>query len=271
MDVFITPNDVPLLTGDEPILPEITVRHFWAWALGDLRLNANRGMLAQFLVANAVGDARLRDDGWGNFDVLTPDGVKVEVKSSGYLQSWRQTRLSKIVFSGLIGRPWSDETGMGTTPEVRADVFVFAVHSCQDPNSYDPLDLDSWEFYVLPAATIRQFGQRLLGLPRVQKLAGSPITWAELRGAVKIASEDSAADTDSPLRTLVPRVIGQTEQALITKSMSRSSSQAGSLTHEEFMALVPSEQRDLAAAIMHTAEAAGFNLAGYRTGGDRRG
>src|SRR5689334_1809608 len=90
--------ETPLLTGEEEILPGATVRDFWAWALGDLRLNANRGMLAQFLVARAVGDVRPRDDGWGNFDVLTPEGIKVEVKSSGYLQSWRQTRPSRIVF-----------------------------------------------------------------------------------------------------------------------------------------------------------------------------
>ncbi|MDP9359217.1 MAG: hypothetical protein M3R02_28820 [Chloroflexota bacterium] len=189
MDTFITPNEAPLLTGDEPILPDVTVRDFWAWALGDLRLNANRGMLAQFLVAKAVGDTRLRDDGWGDFDVLTPERIEVEVKSSGYLQSWQQARPSKIVFSGLMGRRWSAETGYTATPEVRADVFVFAVHTCQDPNAYDPLDLTAWAFYVLPATIIRELGQKSLSLPRVQSLGGSTLAWPDLRLAVLAAAE----------------------------------------------------------------------------------
>ncbi|MDP9358717.1 MAG: hypothetical protein M3R02_26250 [Chloroflexota bacterium] len=183
MATFMSPNEVPVLTGGEPILPNVNVRDFWAWALGDLRLNANRGMLAQFLVAKAVGDTRLRDDGWGDFDVLTPEGITVEVKSSGYLQSWRQARPSKIVFSELMGRSWSAETGRGATPEVRADVFVFAVHTCQDPDAYDPLDLTAWAFYVLPATIIRELGQKSLSLPRVQSLGGSPLAWADLRAA----------------------------------------------------------------------------------------
>ena len=188
MNTFITPNEVLPLNGKEEILPGITVRHVWAWALGDLRLNANRRALAQFLVTNAVGDARLRDDGWRDFDVLTPEGIKVEVKSSGYLQSWRQARPSKIVFSGLMGRSWTEEAGRGATPEVRADVFVFAGHTCQDPNAYDPLDLGAWAFYVLPATIFRQIGQKSVGLPRVRSLGGIPLAWSELRSAVLLAA-----------------------------------------------------------------------------------
>lgn len=81
------PSELPILSGDEPLLPGVRVRDFWAWAMGDLRPNSTRGMLAQFLVAKAVGDTRPLDDGWGDFDVQSPEGIKIEVKSSGYLQS----------------------------------------------------------------------------------------------------------------------------------------------------------------------------------------
>ncbi|MDP9441823.1 MAG: hypothetical protein M3P34_06545, partial [Actinomycetota bacterium] len=173
----------------EPILPGVTVRDFWTWALGDLRLNTNWGMLAQFLDARAVGDDRPRDDRWGNFDVLTPEGVRVEVKSSGYLQSWGQPRPSRIAFSGLLGLSWSAETGYSAEPEVRADVFVYAVHTRQDPGVYDPLDLDAWAFYVLPGSTVRRLGQKFLRLSRVRALTPPPTPWAGLRSAVLLAAE----------------------------------------------------------------------------------
>jgi len=181
------------LTGAEQILPDVSVRDFWAWALGDLRMNSTRGMLAQFLVAKALGDPRLRDDGWGNFDVLTAEGIKVEVKSSGYLQSWKQRNLSKIVFSGLKGRSWDAETGYySAEPEYRADVYIFAVHTCQDPSLYDPLDVDAWIFYVLPARVVRDLGQKTLSLARLTALAPSPVSWSKLPEAVQNSVNQSA-------------------------------------------------------------------------------
>lgn len=172
------------LTGAEQIMPGVSVRDFWAWALGDLRLNSTRGMLAQFLVAKALADPRLQDDGWGNFDVLTPEGLKVEVKASGYLQSWQQKSLSKIVFSGLKARSWDPETRYSAEPEFRADIYVFAVHTCQDLETYDPLDLDAWIFYVLPASVVRDLGQKTLSLARLARLAAGPVKWAKLPDAV---------------------------------------------------------------------------------------
>ena len=180
--------ETPLLTGDETVLLGATVRDFWAWALGDLRLNSARGMLAQFLVARAVGDQRARDEGWGNFDVLAPSGIKIEVKASGYLQSWRQVKPSAIRFTGLKARTWSDETGYSPEPEFRADVYVFAVQTCRDPAAYNPLDLAAWEFYVLPGIRIRELNQNSLGLSSLHALVPNPIPWEGLQSAIQDAA-----------------------------------------------------------------------------------
>jgi len=80
-----------------------TVLDFWRFAMPDLRTNNVRGYLAEFLVAQAVGAAGAKVE-WDAYDVLTPSGTRVEVKSSAYLQVWEQRRLSRIVFSGLRGR-----------------------------------------------------------------------------------------------------------------------------------------------------------------------
>jgi len=67
---------------------DIRVSAFFTWAFSDLRLNIVRGVLAEFLVAKALGDPR---DGvrnaWDNYDVLSREGLRVEIKSSSYLQS----------------------------------------------------------------------------------------------------------------------------------------------------------------------------------------
>ena len=90
-----------LLTGTEVIAgASATVRDFWAWALSNLRSNAVRGMLAEYLVACAVGSrGRPRVD-WDAYDVLTPRQERIEVKSAAYLQAWEQRRESAIIFRG---------------------------------------------------------------------------------------------------------------------------------------------------------------------------
>ena len=52
-----------------------TVLDFWRWAFSDLRDNTRRGVLAEFIVALALGQTGTRRKGWDNFDVLTSTGL----------------------------------------------------------------------------------------------------------------------------------------------------------------------------------------------------
>ncbi|MUL34818.1 hypothetical protein [Gloeocapsopsis dulcis] len=75
----------------------IKLLNFWQWSSSDLLSNTLRGRLAEFLVASALGVASGTRVEWDAIDVVSPSGVKVEVKSSAYLQSWRG-RPSRITF-----------------------------------------------------------------------------------------------------------------------------------------------------------------------------
>ena len=108
----LEPPPTRLLAGDEPIVgTAATVRDFWAWCLSDLRTNTVRPMLAEFLVAQALGAAARPRIEWDSYDVVTPEGIRVEVKSSAYLQAWAQARPSSISFGGLNGRTWDAVAG----------------------------------------------------------------------------------------------------------------------------------------------------------------
>ena len=186
----LTPPPTQLLTGKEPIAgTPATVRDFWAWALSDLRTNTVRPMLAEFLVAQALGAAaRLRIE-WDAYDVVTPEGLRVEVKSSAYLQAWAQTRPSSIRFGGLNGRTWDAAAGYAASATYNANVYVFALVTTRDHASYDPLDPAQWTFWVLPRRTVEATGQRSLALSRVEALAAAPVTHDELAAAVRAASK----------------------------------------------------------------------------------
>ena len=160
-----------------------TVLDFWRYAVPDLRSNTTRGLLAEFLVHRAVG-ARERNTEWENFDVLTPDGLRIEVKTSAYLQAWKQRRLSEIRFSRLRGRTWTPEDGSAAAPSYNADVYVFALHAARTHAEYDPLDIGQWRFHVASRAVVEATGQASLGLAAVRRLCGDPVTYEELAAGI---------------------------------------------------------------------------------------
>jgi hypothetical protein len=183
------PHPIARLEGREPFDGlDATVTDFWRWAFSDLRMNNVRGILAEFLVAKAVGGTEAPKEEWANFDVQTPDGIRIEVKASAYWQSWPQRGPSKIIFSGLTARSWEEDGSYSADRQIRADVFVFAVQACADPVEYDPLDISQWKFYVLPASEIVRTGTRSMSLASLARYEAGPIVWGDLAEAVAAAS-----------------------------------------------------------------------------------
>ncbi len=173
----LTPAQLPPLTGAEHFTEgDATVLDFWRWALGDLRMNNARGYVAEFLVARALGSqAPIRVE-WGAHDVTAADGTRVEVKSSGYLQSWGQRKLSVPRF-GLTGAKLADPMG-------RVDAWVFALHSCREHERYDPLAVEQWRFWAASNHTVEAWQQKSAGVTFVERHLGQPVEWHRLAEAV---------------------------------------------------------------------------------------
>lgn len=70
---------------------------FYEWAYSDLLVNNQRGHLAEFIVATALGiDSQKRSE-WDPYDLKYND-IKIEIKSCAYIQAWKQKTFSKISF-----------------------------------------------------------------------------------------------------------------------------------------------------------------------------
>lgn len=160
---------------------------FWRWAFSDLKQNALRGTLAEFLVAQATGAMPPSTTGWDGYDLIAPDGTKIEVKCSAYLQAWEQPRNSRIGFSRLKGRAWSPGEGYAADATYRADVFVFCVQTATTHEQYDPLDVGQWEFYVVSARAITSLGLRSFGYTTLRRICPEPVNFDALADAVTAA------------------------------------------------------------------------------------
>lgn len=166
---------------------DFDVLSFWSWSSSELLGNALRGVLAEFIVAKAIGaKAQLREE-WDAFDLESTEGIKVEVKSSAYIQSWDQTKLSTISFDIRPTRLWLGESkGYSESIIRQADVYVFCIYAHQEKASANALNLDHWEFYVLPTATLNKLSstQKSIGLSRLLKLKPKKVTFSEIHNSV---------------------------------------------------------------------------------------
>ena len=138
----------PFHKDGEPISGKLL--SFWQWSSSELVGNALRGILAEYLVASDIGCISEVRQEWDAFDVETPEGIKVEVKSGAYLQSWEQKKYSPIQFGIKPTYGWNSETNTRTNKKMRqSDVYVFCVLAHKDKLTVDPMNISQWEFYVL--------------------------------------------------------------------------------------------------------------------------
>ena len=166
---------------------DFSVLDYWRWSASDLVGNTARGILAEYIVARVLKiatDREVRDE-WAPFDLETPDGVKIEVKSAAYVQSWAQARFSRISFGTPKTRAWDSESNSyDSEPKRQADVYVFALFA-QREMPVEPLDLEQWKFYALSALKLDE--RKSISLSALKKLA-SPVAYHELADAVRKAA-----------------------------------------------------------------------------------
>ncbi|MFG2286557.1 hypothetical protein ACGFOU_10925 [Streptomyces sp. NPDC048595] len=165
---------------------------FWSWSCSDLANNTLRGVLAEYLVATALGAATGTRTEWDSVDIRTPEGWHVEVKSTAYLQSWTQSKPTAVSFNIAPTSGWDPKTNT-TLPEKlrRSDVYVFCLLHHQDKQTLNPLDLDQWTFYVLPTRVLdeRCPSQQSIRPSSLQRLNPLETDFTGLQKAVATCAE----------------------------------------------------------------------------------
>ncbi len=123
---------------------------FWIWNQSDLIENRNRGILAEFIVQQALGiKSRTRLE-WNAFDLITEHGIKIEVKSAAYIQAWSQKKISSINFSIEKTKSLLTDNNYSAESKRQADVYIFCLLHHQEQETLDPLKLEQWTFYIVP-------------------------------------------------------------------------------------------------------------------------
>ena len=164
-----------------------SVLDFWVWASSDVLNNTLRGIVAEYIVSRAVSACEPVRVEWNTVDIETSEGIKVEVKSASYLQSWYQDCPSAISFDIPKKKSWDPRTNQWGERQIRhADVYVFCVLAHKDSQTVNPLELTQWEFYVLPTSTLDASlgNQKSVSLSRLERLGAVPLNYDQLRDEI---------------------------------------------------------------------------------------
>ena len=156
---------------------------FWSWAQSDLLNNTLRGILAEFIVKKALSiDSQTRTE-WDSFDLMAENELKLEIKSSAYLQSWKQNNLSHISFDIAPTKEWNNDSNNYSSESKRSsDYYVFCLLHHKEKESVNPLELKQWTFYVLKTTILdkKKGSQKKISLSSLLKLDPTVYTYQEL-------------------------------------------------------------------------------------------
>ncbi len=156
---------------------------FWKWGLSDLIENRNRGVLAEFIVKQALevkSNTRLE---WDAFDLETEKGIKIEVKSAAYIQVWQQNNYSKISFGIAPTKTLLDDNNYSDTLKRHADVYVFCLLHHEEQETINPMNLNQWTFYLVKTATLDEKipKQKSITLSSIKLLEHEKCSYSELK------------------------------------------------------------------------------------------
>ncbi len=183
-------------SGGEDI--SIGLKEFWSWSYSDLLNNVSRGVLAEFLVAHALGVVKgnTRKE-WHPVDLESKTGIKIEVKSAAYIQSWKQKTFSRIEFGIAPTLGWDGQTNKWSSEKKRhSDVYVFCLLGEKIKDKIpDPSDIDQWKFYVISTRKLceEQGEQKRISLNMLKELKPAKVTFDGLKDAVERAGEEGSS------------------------------------------------------------------------------
>lgn len=165
----------------------LTMTDFWSWAYSDLTNNIYRSVLAEYIVSTAINAVQPYRVMWQPYDLLTESGARIEVKSAAYVQSWECRHPDHISFRIAPAQmPDPNDGYSDDAPKQRnCDIYVFCIYTALTA-SESPLNLDLWDFYVLPTEILDQEipTQKTISLPSLLRFAPVKCQYGELKATI---------------------------------------------------------------------------------------
>lgn len=157
---------------------------FWNWTYSNIY--DLQDTIAEYIVAKALGlEKAFNVDYWTLFDILYRE-KRIEVKETSYYHSWQTDEEPKSEARNFgITKAYSEYKDSASSFERQNDIYIFCLNTGYSRSESNPLNLNNWEFYVVPTSIINDLckNAKTISLSRLRKIT-KPITYKQLKTKV---------------------------------------------------------------------------------------
>ena len=144
-------------------------------------------VIAEFIVEKALNIEKPHNtDSWTLFDILYRN-CRIEIKESSYYHPWNENgKISNQRIFGITKANSNyEDTGSENKFERQNDIYVFCLNTGITKESSNPMNLNNWEFYIVPTSVINEKcgNNKKISLNRVRQLTKA-ITYDKLKESI---------------------------------------------------------------------------------------
>lgn len=179
------------LTGDEEFTFDnkelgFNMLDFWKFHFSNIYNMQSK--IAEFIVSKALGLNEAQNcDYWTLFDMLYK-GFRIEVKETSYYHPWNENGnvSNKRSFDIKKANSNYEDEESENRYERQNDIYIFCVNNGKNQKESYPLNLDNWDFYIIPTKIINeQCGDaKSVSLGRLKNMGYSAKNYFEIRSEV---------------------------------------------------------------------------------------
>ena len=178
-----------IITGNEKFLfdgeaLDFSFLDFWSFNYSNI-YNLH-GEIAEFVVAKALNVNETQNSAyWALWDITYRD-KKIEVKATAYFHLWNSDGKvsNQRTFSIAMANGSYDTPKSGNKDFCRQnDIYVFCLNTGETKEKANPLNLNNWEFYIVPTSVINDKcgNNKTISLGRIRNLGFSAKRYDEIK------------------------------------------------------------------------------------------
>ena len=165
------------------------------WKFHYSNIYSLHGEIAEFVVARALGVTEAQNTEYWTLWDTTYRNKRIEVKATAYFHLWNANgKISKQRTFGITMANGSYDTVKSGNNEFcrQNDIYVFCLNTGDTKESSNPLNLNHWEFYIVPTAVINEKcgNNKTISLGKIRNLGFSAKRYDEIKSEIdKIIDE----------------------------------------------------------------------------------
>ena len=177
------------LSGDEEFsfngrATNMTMLEFWRWHYSEIFDLQEK--IAEYIVAKALGLNEADNVGsWTLYDIDYRN-TRIEIKETSYVHAWQTDEEEKSKRRSFGITKAHSEYGNPSSELARQnDIYVFCLNTGMTRAESNPLQLEHWEFYIVPTEVINEEcgdGQSV-SLSRVRKMTDA-VDYSQIKSVI---------------------------------------------------------------------------------------